>query len=193
MPRAGLDTDAVVDAAAKLADLEGLEAATLARVAGVLGVRAPSLYVHVAGLADLRARLGARGADELAAELQTAAAGRSGGDALVAIARAYREYAQAHPGLYMALQRAPDRASEHARAASDRVVRVVLAVLRGYGLEGDEGIHGARIIRAALHGFVTLEMDEGFGYPLALEDSYRQLVKVLDRGLQAIGPGGDQD
>jgi hypothetical protein len=67
--------------------------------------------------------------------------------------------------------------------AARRLVDVVLAVLRGYGLEGDDAIHAARIVRAALHGFVELEISEGFGLPLALDDSYEELVAVLDRGL----------
>jgi AcrR family transcriptional regulator len=49
MPRRGLDAERVVDAAAQLADAHGLQAVTLARVAGELGVRAPSLYNHVEG------------------------------------------------------------------------------------------------------------------------------------------------
>jgi AcrR family transcriptional regulator len=186
MPRAGLDTAAVVAAAAELADADGLEAVTLARLAGHLGVRAPSLYAHIGGLEDLRRRLGARGARELTAELQAAAAGRAGRDALAAVARAYREYAKAHPGAYAALQRAPDSADLEAAAAAAQLVDVVLAVLRGYGLDADGAIHGARVIRAALHGFVALESGEGFAYPLALDDSYERLVTVLDHGLAAL-------
>ena len=53
MPRMGLDAERVVDAAAGIADAEGLEAVTLARVAGELGVRAPSLYNHVDGRDDV--------------------------------------------------------------------------------------------------------------------------------------------
>lgn len=183
MARAGLDTDAVVAAAAKLADADGLEAVTLARLAGILGVRSPSLYAHVDGLDDLRRRLATRGARELAAELQAAVAGRSRGDALAAMADAYRAYARAHPGTYAALQRPPVRGDAEGGGAAADVVGVVLAVLRGYGLEGDEAIHAARIIRAALHGFVALETGAGFGIPLDLDDSYARLVDVLDRGL----------
>jgi AcrR family transcriptional regulator len=179
-PRAGLDTEAVVGAAAQLADAEGLDAVTLARVARELGVRAPSLYVHVGGLADLRARLAARGARELAGVLGSAAAGRAGGDALWAIADAYRSYASQHPGTYAALQRTGDLGNDDAGADA---VAVVLAVLRGYGLEGDAAIHAARAIRSGLHGFVVLERDEGFGIPLALDESYHRLVSILDRGL----------
>ena len=183
MARAGLDTDAVVAAAAQLADADGLEAVTLARLAAILGVRSPSLYAHVDGLADLTRRLAVRGARELAARLQTAVAGRSRSDALRAMADAYRAYARAHPGTYGALQRAPARADAEAAGAAAGVLEVVLAVLRGYGLEGDDAIHAARIIRAALHGFVALETGGGFGIPLDPDDSYARLVDVLDRGL----------
>ena len=183
MARAGLDTEAVVGAAAQLAAAAGLDAVTLARLAGALGVRSPSLYAHVDGLTDLRRRLATRGARELAAELQKAVAGRSRGDALSALADAYRAYARAHPGTYAALQRAPDRDDAEAAAAASDVVDVVVAVLRGYGLEGDEAIHATRIVRAALHGFVMLETGDGFRLPIALDDSYARLVDVLDRGL----------
>jgi AcrR family transcriptional regulator len=180
MPRAGLGPDAVVAAAAALADAEGLEAVTLARVAERLGVRPPSLYVHVAGLPDLRRRLAARGAAELAAELQAAAAGRAGRDALAAVANVYRRYAHEHPGSYAALQRAENVRDVEAAA---RVVDVVVAVLRGYGLEGDDAIHGTRIVRAALHGFAALESGGGFGIDLPPDETFARLVAVLDRGL----------
>jgi AcrR family transcriptional regulator len=186
MPRAGIDADAVVTTAARLADAEGLEAVTLARVASELGVRPPSLYAHVDGLGDLRRRLATRGAIELTARLQAAAAGRAHADALGAIAIAYRDYAHTHPGTYLATQRVPDLTNSHGREAAEALVEVVLAVLRGYGLEGDEQIHAARIVRAALHGFATLELGEGFGIPLSLEESYERLIAVLDSGLRAI-------
>lgn len=185
MARAGLDTEEVVRAGARLADAEGLESVTLSRLASALGVRPPSLYAHVHGLADLRRRIGERGALELADRLQAAAGGRAGADALAAVAEAYRAYARAHPGSYAALQRAADPQDAGASAAGARVVEVVLAILRGYGLEGDEAIHATRAIRSALHGFVSLEREGGFGLPLALDESYARLVAVLDRGLRA--------
>jgi Tetracyclin repressor-like, C-terminal domain len=41
---------------------------------------------------------------------------------------------------------------------------------------------GARIVRAALHGFIALEANEGFGIPLDLDESFARLVSTLDRG-----------
>jgi AcrR family transcriptional regulator len=187
MPRAGLDEEAVVAAAEALADAEGLEALTLARLARQLGVRPPSLYVHIGGLDDLRARLGAHGARRLATALGAAAAGRARTDALTAVAAAYREYAREHPGTYAALQRPPDAADADATAAATAAVDVVRATLRGYGLEDDEAIHAARIVRAALHGFASLETAGGFGIPLDVDETFARLVAVLDAGLAAAG------
>jgi len=189
MPRAGLDADVIVAEAAALADAEGLAAVTLARLAAELGVRAPSLYAHIGGLDDLRRRLGARGARELAVTLGAAAQGRAGSDALRAVCDAYRAYAQAHPGTYAAAQQPPAPGDRESTDAAEAVVGVVLAVLRGYGLEGEEAIHGARIARSALHGFVGLETDAGFGLPISLDDTYARLVAVLDRGLASTAPG----
>ena len=60
MPRVGLNGDAVVDAALAVVDESGPQALTLATVAARVGVATPSLYQHVAGLAQLRARVAAR-------------------------------------------------------------------------------------------------------------------------------------
>jgi AcrR family transcriptional regulator len=179
MPRAGLGAETVVAAAAALADAEGLDALTLAGLAAKLGVQPPSLYAHVGGLDDLRRRLAARGARELAAAMGAAAAGRARGDALAAMAGAYRDYARAHPGTYAAAQRPAELDPEDGAAAVD----VVLAALRGYGLEGDEAVHATRIVRCALHGFAALETGAGFGMPVDVDATFDRLVAVLDRGL----------
>lgn len=187
MPRVGLDAETVVAAAAELADAEGLAALTLARLAARLGVRSPSLYAHVGGLDDLRTRLAVRGARELTAALQAAATGRSRSDALHAVADAYRAYARVHPGTYAATQSAPgtepDPALEEYASAAADLVAVLVAVLQGYELHDEDAIHAVRTVRAALHGFVSLEREGGFALPIDLEESYRRLVVMLDHGL----------
>jgi hypothetical protein len=40
-------------------------------------------------------------------------------------------------------------------------------------------------VRAALHGFVSLEHTGGFGKPLAVAESYRRLVAALDVALRS--------
>lgn len=185
MPRVGLNADAVVDAAERLADSDGLEALSLARVAAELCVRPPSLYAHVGGLGDLKRRLAIRGLRELAGLMQAAVAGRAGGDALRAAAGAYRGYALEHPGVYASFQGAPAAGDVEWENAGASVVDVVLAVLRGYELDGDAAIHATRILRASLHGFASLEAGGGFAIPLDLDESFERLVDVVDAGLEA--------
>ena len=184
MPRAGLSTASVVSSAAAIADAEGLDRLTLARVAAAAGVRTPSLYNHVESLDDVRRRVALLALRDLADALRDAAVGRAGDDALVAMADAYRAYARRHPGRYAATQRAPAEGDEEMRAAAKGAVDVVLAILRGYGLEGDDAIHAARAVRSALHGFVALEAGGGFGIPVDLDESYARMVRALARGLR---------
>lgn len=179
MPRAGLSVANVVEAAAELADAEGLDAVTLSTIATKLGVKPPSLYSHVGGLPDLRARLAELAAIELADALTPAVAGRAAGDALRAAGRAYRAWALEHPGRHAALQFVP--IGDH--PAVIRAVELLVSVMRGYALEGDAAIHAVRGMRAAIYGFVTLELGGGFGIPLDTDESFEWLLELFDRGL----------
>jgi hypothetical protein len=68
-----------------------------------------------------------------------------------------------------------------------RALQPVLAVLAGYGLQGDAAIHAARTLRSALHGFVELERLNGFGIDVDLDRSYGWMVAALSAGMRA-GP-----
>jgi len=185
MPRRGLTRAAVVETAARVADRDGYDVLTLGAVAAAAGVRAPSLYNHVDGLAGLRRELALSGLAALGERLRDAAVGRAGDDALFALAAAYRAYARAHPGVYGALQRAPDPGDEEVAAAGGRLLEPVFAVLRGFGLEGDAAIHAARALRSAMHGFVELERVSGFGIDLDVDESYRFLIGSMAAGIRA--------
>jgi AcrR family transcriptional regulator len=179
MARAGLTATVVVEAAAEIADSDGLEAVTLSTVAAKLGVKPPSLYSHVDGLPDLKARLAAQAASELADALTPAVAGRAAGEALREAGRAYRGWALAHPGRHAALQFVTIRDEP----AAERVVGLLVSVMRGYALDGDAAIHAVRALRAAIYGFVTLETGGGFGIPLDAAASYEWLLDLIDSGL----------
>lgn len=186
MVRAGIGTEQVVAAAAELADTEGLQTLTLTRVAEMLAVRPPSLYAHVDGLDDLLRRVGARGATDLATMLGHAVEGRAGSDALRALATAYRDFARLHPGTYAALQRSEALAEDpDAQQAAQAVVRVALAALRDYNLEGDEAIHAVRLIRITLHGYASLEAAGGFAMNVALDETFERLLTMLDLSLRS--------
>ena len=139
MPR-GLTQEQVVERAAGLADADGFDSLTLAALAARLGVRTPSLYNHVDGLPDLRCRLALRGSCELAERLRDATLARGRDEGLLALATAHRAFASEHPGLYQALQQAPAAGDDERAAAAAAALEPLLAVLRSYGMEGDDAI-----------------------------------------------------
>jgi AcrR family transcriptional regulator len=183
VPRAGLDHDTVVAAAAEIADAEGLEAVTLARVAAALGVKPPSLYNHVEGRSGLLRGVGLLGLAELAATLREAAVGRSGADGLQATAQAYRAYVLAHPGRYAAgAITAPAAGDNDLQVAAAAVLQVLRGVLRSWSLDDEQTLHALRALRSAVHGFASLEAAGGFGLKLDLDTSFEHLVGALAAG-----------
>ena len=183
MPRAGLTPDRVVAEAERMVDDVGLHELTLAALAARFGVRQPSLYKHVASLGALEHQVAIRAKAELGDVLGRAAIGLSRGDAISAMALAYRQWARAHPGRYEAAQRAPAPGDIEDVAASDAVVRVVAAVIERYDLHEADVVDAIRAVRSALHGFVSLESSGGFGLPTSIDRSFERLVGALTDAL----------
>ena len=179
--RAGLSTTIVVRAAGELADEVGFDQLTLSALAQRLGVKQPTLYKHVDGTASLHRAMAFVAKRELADVMRRSAVGKAGGDALRAIAEAYRQWAVAHPGSYAATVRAPAPDDDEDQAASKEALEVVVSVLGASGLSGEEAIDATRALRAALHGFVALESAGGFGLPVDVNRSFAYLVDGLVR------------
>jgi AcrR family transcriptional regulator len=183
--RVGIDKDAVVRAAAKIADDHGWDALTLARVAKKLRIRSPSLYNHVGGLEGLRRELKLLALRDLNAALSRATIGKSRDDAVRGLAAAYRAFVKRHPGTYAATMVAAPKNDPAMEAAASNIVETILSVLSGYGLDRREGIHAIRALRSTVHGFAALEIAGGFGIPLDVDKSFEWLVSALLAGLSA--------
>lgn len=191
MPRAGLTGDDVVATAAGLIDEIGYRELTMGLLAQRLGVRPPSLYKHVDGLADLQHRIATLAMTELGDAVRDALQGRAGIDALRALLTATRAYVTAHPGRYTATVGAeftgPD---DPLLTASARVLASIAAVLRGYGVGDDEMDHAIRTIRCTIHGFAALQASNGFQWSGDPEDSFDWMIRFIDGGLRAIPATG---
>lgn len=88
-------------AARELLEADGLEALTMRRVAGRLGIREPSLYKHARNRDDLLAAVVATGMRELAEGRLGAVQGATGvADAVDSLATYQREFATRHRHLY---------------------------------------------------------------------------------------------
>ncbi len=179
MPRAGVTPNGVIASAVALADAAGLDTMTLGAVARSLGVSVPSLYKHVDSLADVRRSIGLRAARSLREKLATSAVGKSGRDALGAMAMSYREWASTHPGQYQAIQSAPDPEDAEMLLAAGDVVATISAVLSGYHLSEDATIDAIRFVRSVLHGFVGLVQAGGFKLDRDVEASFAAMIDGL--------------
>ncbi len=182
--RPGLSTDRVVAAAADLADSDGFDAVTVSALARRFGVRPASLYSHLAGSADLRTRVALLALADLADRATLALAGRSGRDALVALADVYRDYAHEHPGRYAAALLRLDPATA-ASSAGPRHAAMARAVMLGYDVPEPDQTHAVRLLGSLVRGFVDLELGGGFDHsePDA-ETSWRRCLDALDTLLQ---------
>ena len=182
--RKHIDFQRVLETAIALADEKGLEAVTLADIAGQLGIRIPSLYNHISGLPGLRYQMHVWAVRQLVEQTRRAAVGKSGDAAIVSVAGAYRAFALAHPGVYPLTPRAPTPDQPELVAAAQELLDIVLAVLEPYGFNDEEKLHAVRALRSVLHGFVDLEAAGGFGMNLDRDESFRQLVQLLVDGLR---------
>jgi AcrR family transcriptional regulator len=151
----------IVATGRSILETEGPDALTLQRIAGAVGVKAPSLYKRVASRGDVIQRI----ANDAAAELgdRLVAAGGSGdpGTDLRAMAHAARSFARDHPRAY-ALIFAPlpegrQVDPELNRRAIDALFRVV-----GELAEPADVLEAGRLVVAWLQGFVSMEQAGAF-------------------------------
>jgi AcrR family transcriptional regulator len=183
--RGTLSREVVAAAAADLMDAAGgPDALTLAEVAGRFNVKVPSLYNHVSGIDDLRDAVAVHTYTLFYNALRDAAVGRTADDALMAIALTARQFAHEHPGIYPLLLRLITPAGA---AQAQRLLDLLIALLRPYGLSEEDSLHAIRGLRSVMHGFVDIERAGGFGLPLDLDESYRRLVAMFITGLHAAG------
>lgn len=183
--RVGLDREMVVRTAAELADNRGLEEVSLATLAARLGVRSPTLYHYVDGLAGLRRELALLGTRELGQRLGRAVMGKAGDEAVRALASAYRVFVNEHPGLYAATVHAAEPDDTALQGAQTEVVDIALRSLSAYHLSQEDAIHVVRMLRSLVHGFATLERSGGFGIPLDIDETFERLQYVFLQGLSA--------
>ncbi|MFV9634310.1 TetR/AcrR family transcriptional regulator [Mycobacterium neumannii] len=180
-----LSRETIVNAALTFLDREGWDALTINALATQLGTKGPSLYNHVNSLEDLRRTVRMRVVGDLIGMLTNVAEGRTRDDAVTAMASAYRSYAHHHPGRYSAFTRMPlggddPEFTEATRAAAAPVI----AVLRSYGLEGENAFYAALEFWSAMHGFVLLEMTgamDGIDTDAVYSDMVMRLASGMER------------
>lgn len=175
-------------AGAALADEIGFGSLTLATLADRLGVKAPALYKHVNGLADLQHRIATLAMSEFGEALREALQGKAGSGALSAMFATWRDYVAAHPGRYAATTGAVFRGPDDPLLeAGLKVMNSIRAVLAGYGLDPADLDHAIRAVRCTIHGFAVLQSANAFQWSADPDESFAWMTEFVDAGLRAIG------
>lgn len=162
----------IVEAARELLEADGAEALTMRKVADRLGIRAPSLYKHLANKETLEAAIIAVGFEE-AADAFEAASPSNPRRRLAAIASAYRSFARAHPHLYRLMNERPLRRDLLPPGVEDRAAAPVLAATGS--------IARARAAWAFAHGMVILELNGRFPPDADLDAAWAEGIQALQR------------
>ena len=145
--------DEIIDAAGRLLERDGRDGLTMRAIAAEVGIRAPSLYKHVADKRELEIALLATALEQQAETFERVVA--SSNDSLTGIAAAYRSWALEHPHLYALMNDQPLPRSELPEGLEERAV---LPLLDAVGGDRDR----ARAAWALAHGMVTLELADRF-------------------------------
>jgi AcrR family transcriptional regulator len=152
-------TAAVIAAGRALLERDGPDALTMRRVADAVGVRAPSLYKHVAGRDDLIRLILEDVADELTAILQEAVSMGAPRADVRRMTDAYRRFAGQNPAAYGLLfaRGAPEGAVSRSQRSSAALLSAMTAIVGPA-----DALPAARTVVAWAHGFIMMEQAGAF-------------------------------
>lgn len=191
-----LNRDIVIEKAAELIETVGFDDMTLSCLAEELGIKSASLYNHIDSLKDLRSGLAAKSMQLLGEECRNAVVGKSGDEAILAMAYAYRQFAKKKPQLYKAFMQNSLLSQEERTKSGALLTQTLDKLLEPYGYNEKEALHIARGVRAFLHGFVYMG-EEGFfkSTKASVDTSFEYLMKELIAHIQAhrVMSGEDRD
>ncbi|MBJ7456805.1 MAG: TetR/AcrR family transcriptional regulator [Thermoleophilia bacterium] len=160
----------LVAAGRELLEEGGPDALSMRRLAGRVGIRAPSIYKHLADKEALEVALIVDGLREFGELCEAAVAGAD--DPLAALAVAYRSWAVAHPHLYRLIN---DRPLPRDRLPEGLEARAGAPLVAAAGRDPDR----ARAAWAFAHGMVMLELTGRFPPGADIGAAWREGVRAL--------------
>lgn len=162
--------DEAIDAAEHILEREGLDAVTMRRLADELGIRAPSLYKHLADKAEILTALQERALTRLADALAA-----TSGD-IADLADAYRHWALHHPRLYELSARFPIDRDRLTAGVEDAAAAPLIRATGG-------DIAAARALWGLAHGLVDLELADRFPADADITAAWTYAIDAFDARL----------
>jgi AcrR family transcriptional regulator len=182
---AQIDLDTILETARGLIEESGVDALSLGRLAADLGVKAPSLYRHVANKDALIQGVSTQLVTHLfeAIDEAVASAGDAPEDRLMAAARSYRRFAHANPRTFVLAMTDDEPASQ---PDPDYLVELILPLQEIVAeMVGEENsLPALRGLYAVMHGFVLAELTGQFRRGGDLDAAFDGAVSSQIRGWQ---------
>ncbi len=179
----------IIATAWELIERDGAADLSLATVAAALGIRAPSLYRHVASKEALLAGVNALTWQQLAEAYRAALDdGVQPAEQLGRVCQAHRRFAHAHPHTYILALTTAERESQAEPSALEQFVAPIDAIM--VELVGHE--RALPLLRGAfalVHGFAMLELRAQLRRPGNLDVAFDAVVAAyLDGCAASVAP-----
>ena len=183
MPARPKTTDEqILQATLLLIERNGRDGFTMSEVAASVGIRAPSLYKRFKDRADLLHAAENRLWAHLAELLGRAIVADDPTASVMAQAKAIRTFAKENPNsysLFFDIRSPPTEAGRSARAIAVAQLLGPLSALVG----GPQAFAAARVLVPFLHGFITMELANGFRLGDGVDANFETGVSVILRGI----------
>lgn len=183
MPRSGLSKERVVEAAAALIEQSGTADFSMRALADSLNIKTASLYNHVESMDSLMAEVCVYALQLQRRSELAAIEGKSGAEAIRALANAYRTFAKEHRRLYRLMMHTAASCGEQLDEVSQCIVEPFMKALEYAALNEHEKCHWQRVLRGIVHGFVSQE-DAGFfsHLPVNVDESFQTAIQCYMDG-----------
>lgn len=171
----------IVATARELAEQQGWDAVTTRRLAERIEYSQPVLYSHFRGKREIIGAVALEGAAEMAVAMRaaTASAGTPR-DRVVALARAYLDFAERNPAVYDALFQLDGGLAYAQEDTPEHLKDAFAALMETLGEAAGDGVAPelfTEVFWASLHGVATLTRSRR----LLLEDAERRVELLVDR------------
>ena len=188
MPRQGLNRQSIVSAAIRLIETEGLHRFSLRELARTLHIKTASLYNHIGSADELHTEIGYYAIARMKEVQLAAIQGKTGDEAVEALADAYYRFGKERPELYKVILSLPMVKNDAIHRAGFDIVEPIMAAMAGYHLTEEQMMHLQRVLRSIMHGFLSQEEAGCFRqFPVEVSDSYRMAVRGFLLLLHSFG------
>lgn len=183
------DRERIILKAREMIEAEGFDQLSLAKLANAFGIKAPSLYRHVASKNDLLREVNLVTTQELVETIKAAIMDEATPQKRwLALCHAYRAFARQYPATYQLMMNPPAEETRPDAAQLEQMVLPLQGIMAEIAGEAD-AVHALRGAMALVHGFIMLELNTMFRRAFDIDESFQQTVEAYIKGWQSAQPG----